>query len=305
MVTIRKVPQMVAKGRLILAGIPALDEEATIAKVVIGTRKHVDQVVVYDDGSKDMTSAIAQGLGAIVIRSERNLGKGEALHSIFRKAREMGADVLVTLDADCQHDPEEIPKLVSALMENGTDIVVGSRFISNASSIPAHRRHANRMLNVLTESSLDGVTDTQSGFRAYGKQAIMALNPAERGMSVDSEILMAARDSGLRISEVPISVSYEGRTSKHHPLYHGLDVFSSLIKLISIRHPLLFYAIPGAILFLVGIGLGSLALQSYSQHGYLPTNLTLVAFSVGLIGLLAAFTGIILFTITTVVRKQG
>ena len=111
-----------------MACIPAFNEEKTIAKVVLLTQKHVDKVVVCDDGSTDMTGEIAERLGAEVIRHERRLGYGAAIQSLFRRARELGADVMVTLDADLQHNPD-IPVLVKPLWEGGADIVVGSRFL--------------------------------------------------------------------------------------------------------------------------------------------------------------------------------
>lgn len=288
---------------LVVAGIPALNEEATIARVVIGAGQSVDRVIVCDDGSQDMTGEIAKRLGALVIKHESNLGKGAALRSIFGKARELGASALVTIDGDGQHNPAEIPRLLEGLAA-GVDVVVGSRFISNSANIPSHRRAGNVVLNYLTEGKHAGVSDTQSGFRAYGRRAIEIISPGERGMSVDSEILMEARDAGLKIAEVPISVSYEGKTSKTHPVYHGLDVVGSILKLASIRHPLLFYGIPGLVIFLVGLGFSFMTLQYFTQYQTIETNMALAAVATTFMGLLAMFTGIILYTISTVVRKR-
>ncbi len=96
---------------LVVAGIPAFNEEKSIAGVVLSAQKHADVVVVCDDGSSDMTREIAERLGAVVVRHEQNLGYGAALQSLFKKARELRADVLVTLDSDGQHDASEIPLL--------------------------------------------------------------------------------------------------------------------------------------------------------------------------------------------------
>ena len=96
----------------VVACIPAFNEEGSIAGVVVQARKYVDRVVVCDDGSVDLTGAIAEGLGAVVIRHERNMGKGAALNSSFRYVRDLKPDVVVVLDADGQHDPGEIPRLV-------------------------------------------------------------------------------------------------------------------------------------------------------------------------------------------------
>jgi len=287
-----------------VACIPAYNEERAIAPVVVGAMKYVDKVVVCDDGSTDMTGQIAERLGALVIRHERNMGKGEALRSLFRVARELDADVMVTLDGDGQHNPHDIPVLLEALESHGADIVVGSRFIRNRKDVPAHRRFGNRLLNLFTSRA---VSDTQSGFRAYSRNAIRRINPSEMGMGVDSEILIDASRLGLKIVEVPISVRYDlGKTSTHNPVFHTLDVIFSVIKLTSIRHPLIFYGIPGLLFVAAGLYFVYRALVLFGEQQII-TNLTmtygLLAFAFTLLGLLTLFTGIILFTLSTLIRK--
>ena len=126
---------------LILACIPAYNVEKTIAKVVVQTKKYVDKVIVCDDGSSDMTGEIATKLGAEVIRHERNRGYGAALASLFRRARELDPEVMVTLDADCQHNPEDIRRVVTPVLKGAADIVVGSRFLAeNGEAIPRYRK---------------------------------------------------------------------------------------------------------------------------------------------------------------------
>ena len=287
-----------------IACIPAFNEEKTIGKVVVAARKYVDEVVVCDDGSKDMTAEIAKGLGARVIRHERNMGKGEAFRSLFSECRERGADVMVTLDGDGQHDPAEIPRLLEPLARGEADIVIGARFHGDNDGIPAYRKAGNRLLNAVT---IDGVSDTQSGFRAYDRKAIEALRPSESGMGVDSEILMDAERHGFKIVEVPVSVKYGiGKTSTHNPIYHTIDVLTSAIKLTSIRHPMTFYGIPGLAIAIVGF--------YFVVHAYILfleeqaiTNIVLtyalMGFSIGIFGLFTFFTGIILFTLSTILRK--
>lgn len=284
--------------------VPAYNEEKTIARVIIGAQKYVDRVLVCDDGSSDLTGTIAERLGAKVIRHERNLGKGDALRSLFLASREIGADSMVTIDGDGQHNPDEIPRLLDALDAEKADIVVGSRFIASADEVPKHRRLGNMVLNVLTVS---GITDTQSGFRAYGKMAIQTLIPAEMGMGADSEILMDAVGRKMRIVEVPVSVSYGmGKTSTHNPIFHSLDVMLSAVKLTTVRHPLVFYGIPGLALVVVGVFYAYHALELFAEQQAI-TNITmtyeLIGFALTLFGLLTFFTGIILFTIATLVRK--
>ena len=287
-----------------VACIPAYNEERTIGKVVVRALPYVDKVLVCDDGSADMTAAIAEKLGAKVIRHEQNMGKGEAFRSLFSACRDMGADIMITIDGDDQHDPADIPKLIDPLTKGYADVVIGARFHGDNKGIPSYRKVGNRLLNSVT---MGGVSDTQSGFRAYNKKAIETLRPSESGMGVDSEILMDASRQGLRVMEVPVSVMYGiGKTSTHNPIYHTVDVLTSAIKLTSIRHPMTFYGIPGLVITLLGV--------YFVLHAYLLflgqqviTNLVityaLVGFSIGIFGLFTFFTGIILFTISTVVRK--
>ena len=251
-----------------------------------------------------MTAAIAEKLGARVIRHESNMGKGEAFRSLFSACRDLGADIMVTIDGDDQHDPADIPKLVEPLANGRADVVIGARFHDNNKGIPTYRRVGNKLLNAVTVS---GVSDTQSGFRAYDRKAIDALRPSESGMGVDSEILMDASRQGLRLLEVPVTVRYGiGKTSTHNPIYHTVDVFTSAIKLTSIRHPMTFFGIPGLAITIVGI--------YFVAHAYflflgrqvvnnIVLTYALMGFSIGIFGLFTFFTGIILFTISTVVRK--
>ncbi|MEM2180857.1 MAG: glycosyltransferase family 2 protein [Nitrososphaeria archaeon] len=290
------------KKPFIIACIPAYNEEKTIAKVIIKTQKYVDKVIVCDDGSKDMTAEIAEKLGAIVIKHERNRGKGEALRSLFKKAMEYNADIVVTLDADGQHNPEEILSLINTLKEEEADIVIGSRFLLNAKNIPGYRAIGNRILNIVTGGK---ITDTQSGFRAYNGKIIDKIIPAEAGMGVDSEILIKALENNLKIVEIPITVTYKvPKSSKKMPLYHILDVIASTIKFFSIRHPLIFYGIPGAILLLIGLSFGIWAVQIYVQQKQLITNIALISIAAIILGLILATTAIILFTIITLLREQ-
>lgn len=287
-----------------MACIPAFNEERTIAKVVLAAKAFVDEVIVVDDGSTDSTGQIAGALGAKVIRHSRNMGKGEAMRSLFSACRDLGADFMVTLDGDGQHEPAEIPLLVDPLKRNEADIVIGARFHDGNTGIPAHRRVGNKLLNAVT---ISGVSDTQSGFRAYSRKAVQALRPSESGMGVDSEILMDASKNGLRIMEVPVSVKYGiGKTSTHNPVYHTVDVLTSAIKLTSIRHPMTFYGIPGLVVTLIGFYFvihAYLLFLSKQLITDLVLTYALAGFSIGIFGLFTFFTGIILFTLSTVLRK--
>jgi len=182
----------------VVAAIPAYDEEKTIARVVLEAQRFVDKVVVCDDGSRDMTAEIAERLGADVVRHERNFGYGAALQSLFKRARELGADVMVTLDGDGQHDSSEIPLLAELVLEGKADVVIGSRFLGDL----------KKMTKLSGATSNYGVSDAESGFRAYGRKALEGLSLFEDGMGVSVEVLMEAKKRGLTVVEVPVPRNY-------------------------------------------------------------------------------------------------
>jgi glycosyltransferase involved in cell wall biosynthesis len=287
-----------------VVGIPAFNEERAIAKVVIRSRKHADQVLVVDDGSDDDTGLIADGLGAVVVRHEKNLGKGAGIRDCFEWAKRNGADVLVTLDGDGQHDPSKIPVLIEALGSSDADVVIGSRTV-RPRDMPRYRWLGERALDLATQVKIgERVVDAQSGFRAYSRRAIEGLVAAEYGMGVDSETIMRAHRAGMRIVEVPITASYAGKSSSRNPLMHGLDVAFSVLKFISIRHPLAFYGGFAAIALANSLIFGLMTIDYYQRWGRVITNLALISVASGILGFLAFFTGIILFTMITVFRER-
>jgi glycosyltransferase involved in cell wall biosynthesis len=151
-----RVSEALTGRPFVVVGIPAFNEEKTIAKVVLKAQKYADKVLVCDDGSTDMTGEIAERLGADVVRHEKRLGYGAALRSLFRRARELNADVFVTLDGDGQHEPREIPGVVKAVVEDGVDVAIGSRFVdeSLARGMPWYRRFGVRFITRLVNGGL-------------------------------------------------------------------------------------------------------------------------------------------------------
>jgi len=218
----------------IVAGIPAYNEERTIAEVVLKAGVHVGKVLVCDDGSKDMTQAIAKKNGADVVEHEKNMGYGATMQTLFRKARELGADVLVTFDGDGQHDPDEIPELVKPVLEGRADMVIGSRFIKGARiNVPLYRRMGILVITLLTKIfSGYPVSDAQSGFRAYSRKALEELKLTELGWGSSVEVFFRAHDIGLRIIEVPVDCDYEDypKASKRDPLRQGVSIVASIFS---------------------------------------------------------------------------
>lgn len=291
---------------LIIAAMPAYNEERSIAKMVLGCKKHVDRVVVVDDGSSDATAEIAASIGAYVVRHEFNSGYGAALQTCFKTARQMGADRMVIIDSDGQHDPEEIPQLLLPL-SRGVDLVIGSRFCNgNGKDIPAYRKIGMKVLD-LTTRIVGGisVTDSQSGFRAYGRRAIDCICIDDNGMSAGSEILLQAKDNKLKVEEVEIHCSYDvERASTENPVSHGVKVLLNLLQDMELRRPLYYFTVPGMLLAAVGIGIGLNLLRIFYHGGQLNYGLTMLMILTTLVGSFMAFTGIILHAISKLINQS-
>jgi len=216
----------------VIAAIPCFNTGNSIGEVVSGTAKYVDQVIVVDDGSSDDTANKAKASGARVISHGVNKGYGEAIKSCFKAGRASSAYILVTLDGDGQHNPDEIPKIVAPILNKEADIVIGSRFLSNQTDMPGYRRLGIKVITLLLNlGSKVKVRDAQSGFRAYSKWVLDAISPSEGGMSVSVETLISARAAGFGIREVAISCRYHPYSSTKNPVIHGLGVAFSVIKL--------------------------------------------------------------------------
>jgi glycosyltransferase involved in cell wall biosynthesis len=295
----------------VVIGIPAYNEEHTIARIVLEAQKFADKVVVCDDGSTDYTAKIAESLGADVVRHEKNGGYGASIKSLFLRAHELNADVFVTLDADGQHEPNEIPIVIKPIVEGEADVVIGSRFVdkNGTAEMPLYRQLGAKLITKMVNGSAkNGVTDSQSGFRAYSHLAMDRLNFFEDGMGASVEILLKASKNDLRIVEVPSTCKYntgEGNTSSEHPVTHGMGVVFSLIRLIVEERPLLFLGIPSLFCLLAGVGFGLWMLQIYTIRQIIETNVALASFSFILIGFFMLSTAITLYAIARISEKFG
>jgi glycosyltransferase involved in cell wall biosynthesis len=206
-----------------IAAIPAYNEEKHIEEIVTKTLHYVDQVIVVDDGSVDRTGERARGAGAEVVTHDKNSGKGVAINTAFKAAREINPNAMVLLDADGQHSPEEIPSLLDPVLNSQADMVVGSRFLKN-NHIPKYRMLGQTVLNITTNlGSGIKLTDTQSGFRAFSRKAIERMALKETGFAVESEMQFMAGRYGLKVTEVPIETNYDEKV-KRSPVVHGFGV---------------------------------------------------------------------------------
>jgi glycosyltransferase involved in cell wall biosynthesis len=291
----------------ITVGIPAFNEEKNIASIIQKLTQVADTVIVCNDGSTDNTAKIAEKMGAIVITHQQNLGYGEAIRSLFLKARELDSDMLVTLDSDGQHRISDVIPVIDPIIKNQADLVIGSRFLDdNQEDMPKYRKIGIKMITKLANSSLEEtVSDSQSGFRAYGRNVLSEITPSEQGMGVSNEILMKSSKKGFKIAEVPIVVSYEGNTSTQHPISHGASVTLSTLKFISIEHPLKFYGIPGFVFLAIGLIFTIITIQGFSITRQILLGPAVIGVGTIIFGTVLLMTSILLFSIVNVIREKN
>ncbi len=285
-----------ANPRIVVV-IPAHNEQRFIGSVVLQARKYVDAVVVVDDGSIDATADIAETAGAIVVRHLRNLGKGAALNTGFHEARKIGAEVVVVMDGDGQHQAEEIPTVAGPVLEGKADMVVGSRFLRTQGRLPYVRALGLRAITALSNlgSGLP-LSDSQTGFRAFSQRALQGISFRAGGFSVESEMQFLARQLRLRTVEVPVSCSYRD-TPKRSMVSQGLEVLNGILRLVGQHRPLLFFGVPGATGLLIGLLWGGRVVDIYRRTQQLAVGYTLIAVLLCIVGSISLSTGIILHSL--------
>ncbi|MCD4685183.1 MAG: glycosyltransferase family 2 protein [Anaerolineae bacterium] len=289
-----------------IAVIAAYNEDRFIGSVVLKTRPYVDQVLVIDDGSTDDTTRVAAAAGATVIQHEQNQGKAEAINTGLRRARALNAGIVVLLDADGQHNPTEIPDLITPIQADEADLVVGSRFLGVRSQIPRWRILGQHALTVATNvASGVTLTDSQSGFRALSNRALNALQfRPEGGFFIESEMQFQVREHQLSVKEVPVQMTYD-EPSKRNPFAHGMQVVNGIIALVSQHRPLFFFGVPGSIMILLGLLLGIVVVQRYEMYQNLAVGYALISIGLFIVGVQTVFTGIVLHTIRAFLAHNG
>lgn len=233
--------------------LPAYNEEVSIASMVLLSLQYADEVIVIDDGSSDRTSEVSRLAGATVLSHTTNKGKGAALKTGFKYAQDY--DIIVTIDADGQHNPSEIPNVIKPIMEDRADIVNGSRYIAGKdTTTPTYRRVGQTVLDNATYlASGVKLTDTQSGFRAFSSKSIEYFNFDPNGFGIESDMLIEASVNKLRIVEVEITVRYDVNTTTDNPIVQGFSVLMRILELMRFNRPLYFYGISGSIVLFLGI----------------------------------------------------
>jgi len=212
--------------------IPCLNTGGTVGKVLAGAKKYVNEIVVINDGSRDSTAERAEACGAKVVNHVVTQGYGGAIRSCFAAARAENADIVVILDGDGQHDPDDIPAVLAPVLQGEADVVIGSRFLGGNTNMPGYRKFGIKVITFLFNfASRTKVSDAQSGFRAYSKKIFERYHLSEKGMGVSSETLEKARRNGAVIKKVPISCAYTASVFTPKTISHGLKVAFSVVRI--------------------------------------------------------------------------
>jgi len=199
-----------------VALVPAYQAHATVGAVVRGLLRHVSRVVVVDDGSTDATSDEAARAGAEVLRLPANCGKGGALRAGLRHVLPDDPTHVAFVDADGQHDPEDLPRLLDAARE-GDDFVIGSR-MSGENGIPPVRYRTNEIgSRILTRMTGHDVEDGQSGYRVIAASVLRRLCLSSKGYSIETEMLLKAAPHVRRLRHVPVRAIYDSAGSHYRP----------------------------------------------------------------------------------------
>ena len=289
----------------VIVAIPCYNEEVAVGSIVLRASRYADSVVVIDDGSHDNTQEVARLAGAKIIAHGRNLGKGAAIKTAFSYASEFNYDILVFIDGDGQHNPDEIPKLVAPILAGEADVVNGSRYLNgNGKNTPRYRRVGQMVLDSATKVNTGlNVTDTQSGFRAFAVHTAPAFRFHSHKYSIESEMLLDAAQNGLRIKEVEIGVRYDVGQPTYHPIHHGVRVLMTVLHDMELRRPLYYFVIPGLLFLSVGVTMGLGSLNAFSQGEALDFVPTLLMVFITLVGVFMAFTGIILHSMSKLLHE--
>ena len=250
---------------MIVITIPAYNEGKTLGKIIKDIKKVMDsstydyryKVLVVDDGSTDDTADVAKKAGAVVLSHPRNYGLAEAFRSEVKKSLELGADVIVHIDADGQYLPKEIPMLIKEVQQ-GNDLVLGSRFKGTIEHMPLLKRMGNKAFsNVISHITGSPISDGQTGFRAFTKEVAKRIIIISNHTYTQEQIIKAVREK-FKIKEVPVYFAKRNGKSRliGNPFSYAIRAWINIIRIYRDYEPLKFFGIVGTFIFSLGILLG-------------------------------------------------
>ena len=210
----------------IVAVIPALNEEKTVSDVVKGAKRHVSEVVLVDDGSEDSTADAARKEGAMVIRHDDSQGYDRSIDDGFKAAAEEGADIVVTMDADGQHDPEDLPRILGPILQDKADVVVGNK--------PHQARVAERLFALYSRRSI-GIADPLCGMKAYLMEVYRAVGVFDDSSSIGTQLMFSASRRGFRMAQAEVRAHHRADSSRFGGrVKANLKILRALLRVI--RH---------------------------------------------------------------------
>ncbi|MFQ5822763.1 MAG: glycosyltransferase family 2 protein [bacterium] len=217
----------------ICAVIPAYNASKSLKKVVEDLRQYIPHlsIIVVDDGSTDSTKYIARKLNVLCVEHNKNFGKGAALRSGFKTALSLEAHLIITIDADAQHNPKDIKKLLSKLKEEKLDLIIGSR-MSNIVKMPFHRICSNKITSKLISWRLgQKIEDSQCGFRVIRADVLKKIDLKSNRFEIESELLIKSALQGFKIGSTTIETIYpKNRTSAMHLIADTLRFIGLYIR---------------------------------------------------------------------------
>ena len=247
----------------IIVTIPAYNEEKTIGVLikrihkVMKSNRYKYKIVVVDDGSKDKTAEVAKKAGAIVYSHPKNYGLADTFRTEIEKSLQLGADLIVHIDADMQYQPEEIPALINGI-KKGSDLVLGSRFKGKIEYMPFIRRVGNIAFSKVV-SQIVGfeISDAQTGFRAFTKKLAKSIPITSNHTYTQEQIIRSVRGK-FRVKEVPVYFAKRDGKSRliSNPFGYAIRAFINLVRVYRDFEPLKFFGIIGSILLAIGFILG-------------------------------------------------
>ncbi|PWB55414.1 MAG: dolichyl-phosphate mannose synthase [Candidatus Methanoperedenaceae archaeon] len=288
----------------ITAILPAYNKEVHIGTIVLQTKKHVDNVIVIDDGSSDRTGEMAKLAGAKVIRHTRKMGKGAALKSGFEYVGRNGAKVIVTMDFDGEHNPDYIPILINPILKGEADVVNGSWHVNNRKKSHFYQFKEKYSLDIVLNSNTR-LSDTQSGIQAFARHTLTAFKFKSNGNTTGNDMLNDAANAGLRVKEIEIGVKPSVECATQNNGNHILKTMVRMLEDIELCRPLYYLTIPGMVCTIIGMGLGLEILKDFFMGETLRFWPMLFMIVLTLLGVFMAFTGIILHSVSRLISENN